>query len=965
MAFLDRHPKLHHFLHELNMFFQNPYISLKGFVVNTAKWLWRKLVAAFWGSGSALRRHWTGVCVGIAVVLIVVAVVVGGLSAFAMWWDSRMAPVMEPPQQVVYLDQGWGGTSPASDERLDYYYLPQGAFLKNIRYDWMAHLERPWKEERFVEPKYMRAYGFIVDPAQTVKNPGALPVGFAPRYDPKYNEMMLDLNCSVCHTGELQVVRNNQRIAVRVDGGSGHQDFTGQKPGQFAGDLAMSLLFTRINWFKWRRFASAVLGDQDNSDTRAQLRGELTNVLWDLITQAVREKRRGIHPYPDGYGRTDGLGGIMNAAFAVNLDHDNYRVANAPVSYPFVWDIPWLDWVQYTASVRQPMARNIGEAMGTGARYYLKDPFDRPLPASERFDASLKLANLQQIESLLRTLRAPCWPEDLFGNIDTDLAAKGWDLFHNKYHCVNCHGPHELPAVYTASEAPLKLQERNPLVNPQRSRTIGGPPPETWQIPPGTKPPYRLAHWYLKALPAEQIGTDVTSALNFFRYRVDLTKTGMTAKEVRDELTPYWTTNYKRQIEYWSNLVILVDDTGNQPALLDATGNAPGTKPYGTLRRYDTAAISTMRAAQMQFLLKSIASRLKMSSSDLGDGSTLGVDPEVVAQASFRQIAKERMQAALAVCQITAPTLDLDDYYLGAPIQLTDLQDMSPDQLALLGNPTLDGACGNLRGLLNEGLQNYIDRNLGPINLASVSGGAGLNYLITLVRKRAYQDMDVRELARVEQMDGYGQIDTPASGVQYHARPLAGIWATAPFLHNGSVPSLYDLLRPAYERPKKFYLKTPNFDTHAVGLYADGSEPGAFLFDTTVPGNSNAGHEFRKGYREKDALGSMPMNGVIGPEMTDDERWAIIEYLKIKRDIYDPVCPETNYVMGGKAVHREPPANQAPPAPSPAMQEAEQKLKSLETTPQGVVGRPAPPLGTAPSGGGAAAAPPKPEEKKK
>jgi hypothetical protein len=869
------------------------------------------MVAAVKYMAAGTRRQWVAICVGLAVFAGFIALAIGAYCGLAIWLESRMAPVLDPPQKVVYLDQGWGGTDPTSEERLNYYYLPQGAFLKDIRYDWLSHLERPWKAERFAEPKYMRAYGFIVDPAQAKQNPGNLPVGFAARYDPKYNEMMLDLNCAACHTGELQVVKDNQRTSVRIDGGSGHQDFTGNKAGQFATDLAVSLLFTRINPFKWNRFAEAVLGNEDTSQGRAQLKSELTDVIERMLGQAVRESRLGIHPNPDGYGRTDGLGGIMNAAFAQNLDYANYRVANAPVSYPFVWDIPWLNWVQYTASVRQPMARNIGEAMGTGARYYLKDPYGRPLPSSERFDASLKLANLQEIESLLRTLRAPCWPEDLFGKIDRNLAATGKGLFEGKYHCAGCHGPHKLPAVYTASEAPLKLEERNPLVNPYRSRIIGGPPPETWQIPPDAKPPYRLEHWMLAALPAEQIGTDVTSALNFFRYRVDLTKTGMTADEVRNELRPYWTTNYKRQLEYWSNLVILLDDNaGSQPVVLKGTSGTGEKQPFGTLRQYDFAAVTVMRTAITQQAFDQIRSIMSKFGGGTSQPNAPAIDPRTIGEDSFRDIAKERMDAALGACGMMGVSPDINEYYVGTPIQLNNL---TADELKAIGNPTKDTACHNLRALLDEGVERYIDGNLGPIDLKAVSGGKGLNYLITLVRKRAYQDMDVEEQERIEQMDGYGQIDTPAEGVQYHARPLAGIWATAPFLHNGSVPSLYEMLLPAYQRSKKFYLKGANFDPRAVGLHADGGEKGAFLFDTTLPGNSNAGHEFRKGFRQENTLGGMPMYGAIGPEMPDEDRWAIIEYLKIRRDIYDPVCPETNYVKDGKAVPEQAGAQQAPP----------------------------------------------------
>jgi hypothetical protein len=103
----------------------------------------------------------------------------------------------------------------------------------------------------------------------------------------------------------------------------------------------------------------------------------------------------------------------------------------------------------------------------------------------------------------------------------------------------------------------------------------------------------------------------------------------------------------------------------------------------------------------------------------------------------------------------------------------------------------------------------------------------------------------------------------------YKAAPREGVWATPPFLHNGSVPNLYEMLIPAKERTKRFYVGK-EFDPIKVGL--DMSEqPGAFLLDTTLPGNSNQGHSFEDGARG---------NGVIGRLLTDEERWAIIEYLK-------------------------------------------------------------------------------------
>lgn len=96
---------------------------------------------------------------------------------------------------------------------------------------------------------------------------------------------------------------------------------------------------------------------------------------------------------------------------------------------------------------------------------------------------------------------------------------------------------------------------------------------------------------------------------------------------------------------------------------------------------------------------------------------------------------------------------------------------------------------------------------------------------------------------------------------QYVARPLAGVWATAPYLHNGSVPSLYDLLLPATERPKVFRVGQREFDPERVGYATSNDERYSFLVDTLLPGNSNSGHEY-------------------GADLSKDAKMDLLEFLK-------------------------------------------------------------------------------------
>ena len=111
----------------------------------------------------------------------------------------------------------------------------------------------------------------------------------------------------------------------------------------------------------------------------------------------------------------------------------------------------------------------------------------------------------------------------------------------------------------------------------------------------------------------------------------------------------------------------------------------------------------------------------------------------------------------------------------------------------------------------------------------------------------------------------------------YKVRPLDGVWATPPYLHNGSVPNIYALLSPVSERPTKFWLGNREYDPVNVGYRSDKFD-GGFEFDTSLRGNHNTGHEFDG--VEKDGVNDLKKDGVIGPRLTPEERRALVEYIK-------------------------------------------------------------------------------------
>ncbi len=116
----------------------------------------------------------------------------------------------------------------------------------------------------------------------------------------------------------------------------------------------------------------------------------------------------------------------------------------------------------------------------------------------------------------------------------------------------------------------------------------------------------------------------------------------------------------------------------------------------------------------------------------------------------------------------------------------------------------------------------------------------------------------------------YGSKIAVARTDDYVAPPLTGLWASAPYLHNGSVPTVEDLLMPE-RRPQRFQVggHALDFDRLGLRLASDGAYPGGYTpfsnpvwYDTSLPGQSNAGHDF-------------------GESLGETEKRQLIEFLKL------------------------------------------------------------------------------------
>lgn len=581
----------------------------------------------------------------LALVIVVVAVVL-------YYVANPRLPAYTPVQQVHYLDQ-WSAA-----ERQTYYFTPQGTQVKGLRYEWFTALELPFSQQRFASPDYLARFGFLVDPAQkaTPLNPGNLPVGFTRHQNAGSNEQYLDITCAACHTGELHF----KGQAIRIDGGSAQHVLPSTVPtlrgGSFGQALVASLASTYYNPWKFERFARQVLGN-DYDARHEELRKAFKVSLNAFMRTAWNDTHRGLYPTEEGPGRTDAFGRIANASFGDAISAENYRVANAPVDYPQLWEMWTFDWVQWNGSAQQPMARNVGEALGVGATLSFFDAQGKPLQGDARYPSSVRVRDLNKIEETLQLLKPPVWPEALLGSIDKPLAAKGKALFEEN--CAGCH----VPKVVQGPDRPVQQ---------------------------------------LHMLPVKVIGTDPGTANNIADHRFNLT--------------------------------------------------------------------------------------------------SLQWDPAELAK--------------LEVQLHPAPTE--------------------------------------------------------PLDLSRISVAKGLAYVTAFVENRAYRDAGVTPLERPA-LDGFGLPIGVRELRAYKARPLAGVWATPPFLHNGSVPTIYQLLSPQAERATTFYKGSFEYDPRHLG-YRTEAFANAFLFDTRITGNHNSGHEFRAGERG---------NGVIGRLLQPQERWALLEYLKV------------------------------------------------------------------------------------
>ena len=364
------------------------------------------------------------------------------------------------PVAGAALDQGW-----SAQQRANWYTRSQGSRLLPL--SWFQALEQPGSTLPFLDRDNIERFRYLWDASE---KGGKLPVGFAVdvQDDENFSEMTrlrwknpqsrmepwVGMNCAACHTAEMTY----RGTRIRVDGGPTLADFQG-----FMRTLRRALVETRDDDAKWQRFAVAVLKGADKPGNRTLLKAELTRLVdWELRVEHANET-----PLEYGFGRLDAFGHIFNkVVLRANVQQQVPNPSDAPVSYPFLWNIHQHDRVQWNGIAPNSaqlagidigaLGRNVGEVLGVFADVTLLPPG----PAIGGYRSSARIANLKQLEQQITQLRPPAWPSDL-PPIDAARWEAGQTLFNadGDDSCKRCHqvlDRKDLKTLFPARMAPLK-----------------------------------------------------------------------------------------------------------------------------------------------------------------------------------------------------------------------------------------------------------------------------------------------------------------------------------------------------------------------------------------------------------------------------------------------------------------------------------------------------------------------------
>lgn len=315
---------------------------------------------------------------------------------------------------VFNLPQGW-----SNERQQAFWYTSQGS--KIVPYDWFLVLEQADNTIPFRSDDNIERLRYIPAFPTADWNPDGVPVGFAKTDD------WIGFTCAACHTARIDY----EGVSFVIDGGPTMADMT-----IFIRDLTDALNTTLTEDAKFGRFANAILGSGHTPGQADSLRTDLEGV-----TQGLGERINLMaSDVLNGYARIDAFGQIFNQALSYDLDlPQNAEPPNAPVSYPFLWDTPQHNRVQWNGVASNspagvgPLLRNTGEMVGVFGVVDV-DTSRRP---RDGYESSIAVGNLGLLEEWLERLWSPQWPKGMLPAIDAEQAANG--RTHYEQYCLSCH----------------------------------------------------------------------------------------------------------------------------------------------------------------------------------------------------------------------------------------------------------------------------------------------------------------------------------------------------------------------------------------------------------------------------------------------------------------------------------------------------------------------------------------------
>jgi hypothetical protein len=332
-----------------------------------------------------------------------------------------------PTPALQYANQGW-----SVEDRQTFYTTSQGSHM--IPYLWFKALRRLDADEPFGGDQLAR-YGYLAN-EKSKANPEGLPVGFVLDGDARTG--FFGMTCAACHTAQIEYQKDGANQQLRIDGAPATADFQA-----FLKDLTEAAKATLNDAGRYDKFARAVLGNR-YSATRAN---DLKTDFAAWVKQWTNFMDKSLPASPWGPGRLDAFGMIFNRVAAKDLAIDaNFKVADAPVSYPFLWNASRQDKTQWNGGVPNglyinALGRNSGEVFGVFAEFTPKKLTNTHPPLIDYSKSSIKYAGLQALEEKIKMLTPPPWPWP--SELKQDMVDKGRVLYAKE--CGGCHEEKRLP----------------------------------------------------------------------------------------------------------------------------------------------------------------------------------------------------------------------------------------------------------------------------------------------------------------------------------------------------------------------------------------------------------------------------------------------------------------------------------------------------------------------------------------